>query len=140
MSKRTLSVWQIRAFLVFFVLFSLVSVLTGMSGIIFNIIAFVLILLLLLAVFVYYPLKYYKLSYENGGEFITIHSGVIYTRQRIVYKSSIKYVTLLRTPLQRMFGISTLMFNLPGLIVYIPGLSHTEAKELYNRFSDMQKG
>lgn len=78
----------------------------------------------------YYPIKFRKLSYSLNKRCLIIHCGVIYTRVKAVPFSSIQYAAIGTTPLQRLFGITSLFVCTAGSSAYIPGLPPDEAREL----------
>lgn len=78
----------------------------------------------------YYPIKFRKLSYSANANCLLIHCGVIYTRVKAVPLTSVQYVSVGTTPLQRLFGICSLFVYTAGSSSYIPGLAPDRAEEL----------
>lgn len=78
----------------------------------------------------YYAIKYRKLSYSLNERCLLIHCGVIYTRVKAIPFTSIQYVSVASTPLQRLFGITSLFVFSAGGSAYIPGLPPLEARAL----------
>ena len=78
----------------------------------------------------YYPIKYRKLAYSVNEKCLLIHCGVIYTRVKEIPLTSVQYVSIATTPLQRLFGICSLIVFTAGSNAYIPGLAPDKADEL----------
>lgn len=78
----------------------------------------------------YYPIKYKKLSYSLAEFCLLVHCGVIYTRVKAMPFTSIQYVSISATPLQRLFDISTVFVYSAGSSVHISGLTPGDAKAL----------
>lgn len=78
----------------------------------------------------YYPIKYKKLAYSLAEFCLLVHCGVIYTRVKAMPFTSIQYVTVSSTPLQRLFDISTVFVYSAGSSVHISGVTPAAALEL----------
>lgn len=78
----------------------------------------------------YYPIKYRKLAYGVNAHCLLVYCGVIYTRVKAVPFTSIQYTSVFSTPLERLFGVTSLFVYAAGGRVYIPGLAPQDAREL----------
>nr|WP_087302394.1 PH domain-containing protein [Anaerotruncus colihominis] len=78
----------------------------------------------------YYPIKYRKLAYGTNAHCLLVYCGVIYTRVKAVPFTSIQYTSVFSTPLERLFGVTSLFVYAAGGRVYIPGLAPQDAREL----------
>ena len=85
----------------------------------------------------YYPIKFRKLSYARNQDCLLIHCGVIYTRTRAIPFSAIQYTSTGSTPLERLFGVCSLIVVTAGSRVFLPGLPTQDAQEL-QRFLSLQ--
>ena len=75
-----------------------------------------IILALLIGTFCFttYPIKYRKLSYGFNRRCLLIHCGVIYTRVKAVPLTSIQYASVASSPLERLFGVCSLLVHAAG--------------------------
>lgn len=87
----------------------------------------------------YYPIKYRKLSYSFNKRCFLIHCGVIYTRVKAIPLTSIQYVSVTSTPLQRLFGICSLFVFCAGSTAYVPGLLRADAAHLRERLCPTER-
>lgn len=81
-------------------------------------------------VFLYYPLRYRRLSYALNRRAFFLHCGVLYTRIKAVPLHAVQYAAILSTPLERQFSICSLVLYLAGSHLSVPGLHREEAEEL----------
>ena len=81
-------------------------------------------------VFLYYPLRYRRLSYATTRRAFLLHCGVLYTRIKAVPLHAVQYAAILSTPLERRFSICSLVLYLAGSHLSVPGLHREEAEEL----------
>ena len=139
-SRRALLLWRIRlsagVFLCPFLIalfFPDAPVWTAVLTILW--IAFYLFMFLL-----YYPIKYYKLSYTLTAASLVIRCGVFYNRMKAMELRNIQHVTTGATPLARALGLCSLQVWGAGGIVYIPGLPKEEALRLCGRLAHITKG
>lgn len=98
-------------------------------------IAFYLFMFLL-----YYPIKYWKLSYRVTDTSLIIKCGVFYNRIKAMELQNIQHITTGATPLSRAFSLCSLQVWGAGGIVYIPGLQKEVALRLCERLSRTAKG
>lgn len=88
----------------------------------------------------YYPIKYRKLSYSVSQGGLLIHCGVIYTRLKVVPRAGIQYLSLTATPLQRLFGLSTLAVFSAGSTARLPGLTADQAAAIQQALAPQEGG
>lgn len=86
----------------------------------------------------YYPIKLRKLSFSGNDRCLLIHCGVIYTRVKAIPYTSIQYIAETSSPLERLFGICSLVFHMAGATAYMPGLTPLQAAQI--QASLRQKG
>lgn len=79
---------------------------------------------------VYYPIKLKKLFLSGNNRCLLIHCGVIYTRVKAIPYTGIQYVAVTSSPLERFFGICSLVFRMAGASAYMPGLTPGQAEEI----------
>ena len=131
--RKGLLLWEIRLTLIAF----LVSVLTAMifSGILFKIISAVWMIGYIVTGAWYYPLKYRKLSYNFDDKIIVVNCGVIYRRRKSIFLKNVQYISTMRTPLQRIMGLKTVVVHAAGGFIVIPNLKKNEVNdfELFER-------
>lgn len=78
----------------------------------------------------YYPIKLKKLSFGGNDRCLLIHCGVIYTRVKAIPYESIQYLSVTSSPLERLFGICSLVLYMAGASAYLPGLTPEEAETI----------
>ena len=80
--------------------------------------------LYVLTAFLYLPLFYISFSYRVSERELLSHSGVLFPKSRILYRSRIAFVTLTRSPL------STLLVHAAGGTLSYHLLKREEAEKL----------
>lgn len=86
---------------------------------------------LFLALYLFYlPLRYHKLSFTVGNERILLYSGALYTRIRSLPLRNIQYVSVYQNPLERLFGLCSLVAVAAGGRISLPGLRREDAEAL----------
>ena len=86
--------------------------------------------LYVLTAFLYLPLFYISFSYRVSERELLSHSGVLLPKSRILYRSRIAFVTLARSPLSTLFGLSTLTVHAAGGTLSYHLLKREEAEKL----------
>lgn len=127
---RILSIWRI--------LLTLVMVLPAFANALFFpargrawlIITIVWVIVYLALFLVYLPLRYNKLSYSVGNERILLYSGALYTNVRVLPLQNIQYVSIYQNPIERLFGLCTLVAVAAGGRISLPGLRRQDAESL----------
>lgn len=97
------------------------------------------IVLFLVLYLVYLPLRYQKLSFSVSGDRILLYSGVLYTRARSIPLRNIQYSTILRSPLDRLFGLCSLVVTAAGGRISLPGLRLPDAEALAKALLEQQR-
>lgn len=80
--------------------------------------------------FIYFPLKYRRLSYAVNRRAFLVHCGVLYTRIKAVPFHAVQYAAILSSPLERRFSICSLVLYMAGSHLSVPGLHSEEAENL----------
>ena len=126
--KMGLILWEIRISAAAF----LVSFLTAVifSGIMFKIISALWITAYLVMFAWYYPLKYKKLSYNIDENILVVNCGVVYRRRKSIFLKNIQYISTVRTPLQRIAKLETVIVHAAGGFIFIPNLKIEESRLL----------
>lgn len=136
--KRTdkigLWLWEIRLLIIT----AAVSFLTAVifEGILFTIVSAVWITVYAVLAAWYYPLKYIKLSYNIDKNILVVNCGVIYRRRKSIFLNNIQYISTLRTPLQRLSGLETVVVHAAGGFIMIPNLKRSDADILRYNISE----
>lgn len=78
----------------------------------------------------YYPIKLKKLFLSGNASCLLIHCGVIYTRVKAIPYTGIQYIAVTSSPLERLFGISSLVFRMAGASAYMPGLTPPQVEQI----------
>lgn len=90
-------------------------------------------LLALLLVFILPGRIYRRWGYDMGDEQLRVLRGFLWRTDTIVPFNRIQHIDVVQGPLQRMFGLSTLIVHTAGThnsIVTLPGLATTEAEDM----------
>lgn len=134
-SKRLLTLW--RLYSVFILLF--VSAL-GILGAVFSDI-FILIPLavsvssIMIYQLVYLPVLWRCRTYTRNRGILRIEKGFIFKKITVVPRSQLQFISVRRMPLERILGLSTLIFHTTGGNIYLPGLEQDTAAQLRDNFS-----
>ncbi len=134
-SKRLLLLWQIYTVAI---LVALLAV--GISAAFLTSVA-VLIPLAVSAVsltvyqLVYLPVLWDCRTYTRSRGILTLEKGCIFKRTTVIPRSQLRYISVSRHPLERMLGLSTLVFHTTGGSVRLSGLNVDDAIQLKENFS-----
>lgn len=89
----------------------------------------------------FFPIQYHKLAYSCNSHCLLLHCGVIYTRVKAIPFTSIQYVLMISTPLERAFGVCSLVVFCAGSLSWQPGLLPQDARQLQAHLTkQMQEG
>lgn len=126
-----LSIWRVRLLLCAFLPSFFSAYFIDRQGVLWWIFSALWVLLFLYFYIIYYPIKLRKLCYSGNDAYLLIHCGVIYTRIKAIPYSSIQYLSIASTPLERFFGICSLHLTMAGATASMPGLTRQQAHELH---------
>jgi membrane protein YdbS with pleckstrin-like domain len=84
----------------------------------------------LFAALLYCPLYYFGAHYSVDRDRISFESGVFGRHSRVMFRNRIITVILIRTPLDRLFGLSNLRCNGAGATLMLWNLPAETAKAL----------
>lgn len=129
-SRRALTLWRTRLSLAALIPAFLSALFFRPGSLIWLILTVAWVLVFLVMFVWYYPLKYHKLSYTVAGEVLVINCGVVYTRRKTMLVDNIQYVTVLVTPLGRLFGLCTVFFEAAGGRLHLPGIPMEDGERL----------
>ncbi len=88
----------------------------------------------------YYPIKFRKYFYTLNECALLLHCGVIYTRIKAIPFRGMQYTAIMSTPLERLFGVCTLLIFSAGSTARLPGLPFEQAKALQQLLSPPREG
>ena len=71
-----------------------------------------------------------RTTYIRHRDWFLLRKGLLWHRSILVPRRQIQYVSLRRNPLERLFGLTTLVFMTAGGRVYLHGVEHDEAERL----------
>lgn len=127
---RVLTVWRLRLIPAAALLLYLSIRLLALPYIVWLIFVGLWICVLLFLCFIYFPMRYRRLSYGMNSQTLIIYTGAITLRIKAVPFHAVQYTSILTTPLLRLFGICSLVFYMAGSRVTLPGLLIKEADNL----------
>ena len=130
MSPKVIRMWRIRLFLAAVIPSFLAALLWTPASRAYWIATIFWAGILLGACFGYLPLWYSRFSYGLDGENLTVSRGVLFRQVKRIRIANIQYLTLTSTPLQRLFGLSTLTASAAGSFLLLQGLEEGEARRL----------
>lgn len=82
------------------------------------------------------PLQYVRWRFCYDGDLLVLRHGVLFVAERIVPVRRMQHVDLLRGPVERLFGLATLVVHTAGddgATFRVPGLAAARAQELRDR-------
>ena len=82
---------------------------------------------LLLTLIVYFPLRYRNARYGVDDTRITVISGVYFISHRQMPLSSVRHITVIRGPLERLFGTAFVAVSAAGGWLLLEGVPAAEA-------------
>ena len=132
---KTILVWRIRLVCVTAVGLFLCGALGVFSFVLSVVSGVVLLCVFLVSCLWYCPRRYTSYRWYLDEGTAQIYKGVFFQVQRILPLSQVQYAELLRTPAQRLCGVSTLILHAAGARLSIDGLSLEEGRKLWNRIN-----
>lgn len=75
-----------------------------------------------------------SLRYLRKRERLIIKSGIVAQKTTVLPRAQVQCVTLRRNPVQKLFGVCTLVFSCSGGRVRLPGVSPEDARRLRQLF------
>lgn len=134
-SKKALFIWRARLVAVAFLAALLISLIFNFFSIVWNILTGAWIIAFIYFYAFYYPIKYHKMKYKVNDDIFCVNCGVIYTRQKYIYIKNIHYVILFSSPLERHFGVTTLIVVAAGGTIFLYSLNNDDAAKLRSTLS-----
>lgn len=129
-SPKGLAVWLIRLTLGAFAVSFLISLVFPERGLLYWILTGLWLFAYFVLFFLYYPIRYYRLSYAANLQIVVLNCGVIYRRRKAIFLRNIQYTTTTCTPIQAIFGLCTLVIHAPGGFILIPHLTRVQCERL----------
>ena len=130
-SENILWLWRIRLALVFLIPSSVNSWFFKTGSMTWILISLILALIFIIFFWIYYPIKFKKLSYTFNGKTITKNYGIIYTMVKNIPLDSIQFIIKRTSPLGRFFGICSFVLVGAGSKMYISGIKPDELNFIY---------
>ncbi len=134
-SKRLLTLWRlycvfillsVSAFGIFAAVFSDIFILIPLAVSVSSITVYQL---------VYLPILWRSRTYTRNRGILRIEKGYIFKKTTIVPRSQLQFISVRRLPLERLLGLSTLIFHTTGGNIHLPGLEQDTAALLRENFS-----
>ncbi len=134
-SKRLLVQWRIytaltlliiTSFGIFAALFSNIAILIPLSISVSSILIYQL---------VYLPVLWSCRTYTRNRGLLRIEKGFVFKKTIVIPRSQLQFISVRRLPLERILGISTLIFHTTGGKVHLSGLENDDAVQLKENFS-----
>ncbi len=88
-----------------------------------------LVLCLFFALF-FIPVQYKRFSYRLTEDRLEVHTGVIYTHDKAMPVSSVKYLSTFDGPLERLCGLTNLVVFAAGNFIVVAGITKEQEAEL----------
>ncbi len=134
-SKRLLTLWRLYAVFIL-MLVSAVGILGAVYSDVFILVPLaVSVSSITIYQLVYLPVLWSCRTYTRNRGILRIEKGFILKRTTVVPRSQLQFISIRRLPLERILGISTLIFHTTGGNVYLPGLENDTAAQLRENFS-----
>lgn len=84
-------------------------------------------------------IRYRQWRYEIRDEEVDLQHGVLVKTRQLVPMSRIQHVDTRRGPLQRRFGLASVVFFTAAGSMEIPALAHEDAQDVRNRIADLAR-
>lgn len=126
---------EILTFLISAIIFLVIILIFDDYNAIFWTIIGILTFIYILISCVYLPILCFKTSYCLDDKLLRYRTGLFYSKDEIIYKDRIIYVTLVKTPLSPILKIASVVIRSPGATVILRGIKLNEAKRLVGRLS-----
>lgn len=139
-SKRLLLLWRIyaAAILVFVLAFGLFAAFFADIAILIPLA--VSATSITLYQLVYLPVLWDCRTYTRNRGILSIEKGFIRKKTTVIPRSQLQYISVSRHPLERILGLSTLVFHTTGGRVRLSGLAFDDALQLKDNFSRRFEG
>lgn len=128
-SSRLLAVWRIRLLLLSMVPSFLCAAIFHQS-IWWGVSTLFWVVVVLIFYYIYLPLRCQRLSWRVEEGWLRFHCGVLYDRYQAVPLQNIQFLSRSTPPLMRLYHLTTLVVHCAGGVLFLPGMSITQAVEL----------
>lgn len=128
--RQLLTIWRVALAICAFIPAFIISLILEAPGAAWLALAALWLLLFLALYLIYLPMCFRALSFKIEGNTLIRRGGVVYSSTRSLPFSSIQYVTVTAAPLERIFGLRSLVAAAPGGRIVISGLTPKKAEEL----------
>lgn len=82
--------------------------------------------------FILLPIYFYKTSYTVGENYISKKGGIFFTTKQYMKKSSVQYITVLKTPLSKFTAGNFIVIHALGGGIILHFLSDNDTEEIKN--------
>lgn len=96
--------------------------------------------LLLLTAAVYLPLRYRRARYDVSDDAVTVISGVYFINRRTMPLAGVRHITVIRGPLERLFGLAFVVFSAAGGWLLLEGVPAEDAENWSRRLLEARGG
>lgn len=128
--QRAVILWRVRATLLLIVAAFLCGVLFVFSNIMAIVFGIGAVVIYLLLMFLYFPYLYKGYMYGFLSKQIFIKKGVLFHRNIHIRMDKIQYCVLIQGPLQRLFGLASVLILMAGSQEYIRDIHVKNAEKL----------
>lgn len=128
--RELLLIWRLYLILCALIPAFLLSLFCAMFGTLWLILTAAWLVIFLTLFSFYFPLAFRNRAFSVGKDHITAYGGVVYRYSHSLPIANLQYLTLMSSPLERLFHICSLVVVAPGGRMVISGLRRVDGKNL----------
>ncbi len=134
-SPRALLLWELAALIIAAVPIVILSLFFPAFSLWWNVTVLPVAGIYLLAAVFYLPLLYKSTRYALDARRVLYEKGIFFHRKHFMNRERIVFVTVAKTPLTPLFGVSSLLISATGAKIRIPFLDTSSACRLARELS-----
>lgn len=134
-SKRLLLLWRIYAVMILLFILAIGLFAVFWSGVAVLIPLAVSVSSVVIYQLVYLPVLWSCRTYTRNRGVLWIERGYIFKKTTVLPRSQLRFISVRRRPIERILGLSTLVFHTTGGNIALPGLENEDALQLKENFS-----
>lgn len=137
-SKKSITVWQLRATLVLLLTAFLLGALYVFLPIASCIIGVLCLIAYILIITVYFPMLYKNTGFWIENNRITIEHGFFIKRKYTLSSNRVQYIITIVGPIQKVFGLCTISFMTAGSTEILQNITFEDAAKIKKALGKME--
>lgn len=129
-SQKTKYILRIRAFIIAFLFAMVIALFVPKESLLFLMLTALWVVSFTLYICLYLPIRQANTFYSISQTVFCLNSGVIYYTTKTIYLERVQYVATKASPLEKIFGVVTLIIYAPGGKIVISSIDKSDAPKI----------